>query len=198
MYDADTDASVVTIDALVEDAAVEDTIVDALAQDAPVSSDASSGCEDLFFADVFPRGNIGETASFSLGILRAEQCLQDCEPELLYVGDQGLGVRGTLVDGDSVAGYDRITLTLSQPTSLGYYVYRGENRGSDLRIYHRIEAYAGDALVLDMTVEGREYRMPPMPVADRIVWSAVGDPGEFADAYTVQSVRVCPSLSLPG
>jgi hypothetical protein len=174
------------------------TVVDAAPPDAGPQPDAgppSCGGDVFVLADVFGRGPIGEAASFELGMLRGESCLEEvCEPEPLYVGDQGLGVVGTDIGGDSFTGYGRVTLTLAQPRQLEYFVYRGQDfAGGDDRVHHRVTAFLGEQVVLDRTPEGLEYRMPTMPPADRVIWSAVGDPGEFADSVTLYQITACPT-----
>jgi hypothetical protein len=169
---------------------------DAALPDAGPQPDAgppSCGGDVFVLADVFSDGPIGQEASFELGTLRAESCLAEaCEPATLYVGDQGLGVVGSDIGGDSFTGYERVTLTLAQPRQLEYVVYRGEDfAGGDDRVHHRATAFLGEQVVLDRTPEGLEYRMPTMPPADRVVWSAVGEPGEFADSVTLYEITAC-------
>jgi hypothetical protein len=171
---------------------------DAASPDAGPQPDAgppSCGGDVFVLADVFSRGPVGQAAAFELGTLRAESCLEDvCEPATLYVGDQGLGIVGTDIGGDSFIGYERVTLTLAQPRQLEYVVHQGQDfAGGDDRVYHRVTAFLGEQVVLDRTPEGLEYRMPTMPPADRVVWSAVGDPGEFADSVTLYEITACPT-----
>jgi hypothetical protein len=163
--------------------------LDAAARDA-------AGCTQFTLSDL-PRGYIGEMALVEpLGTLTAEACLdQDCEPRRLYVGDQGLGVEGTSVDGDGVSGLERVTLRLDSPAHVGYHVYRGVNNNADLGVYHHVSAYLAGEQVLDMLIDAQEYEMAPMAAADEVVWSGAvvgADARSFADAFTLEWASVCP------
>lgn len=188
---APADAS---LDAQIADVTPVKRPPDARALDAAPTPDAV-GCVGLSFADL-PNGYLGETALVPpLGTLRGARCLgEDCEPARLYVGDQGLGIEGTLLDGDGVAGLDHVHLVLDAPARVGYRVHRGQNRNADPGIYHHVEAYLGGAQVLGMMIDAREFELE-LPLADEVVWSGVvvgTDAQSFADGVTLDWAHVCP------
>lgn len=191
--------AVVTLDGSPPDAAPPDgSPPDAGPVDAGPSPDAAA-CPRFAFADL-PPGQLGEMALLQdLGTLTAERCLgEECEPRALYASDFGLGVDGTLIDGDEIEGIERVTLRLPAPARVSYRVHQGQDYNTDLGVHHRISAYRDGEQVLDMTIEGREYDMPPMPPADVVIWSGALPPGpdpEFADGVTLEWVSACPAVA---
>lgn len=156
-------------------------------------------CPPFSFSDL-PPGAIGEMALVQdLGTLTAERCVDGtCEARQLYASDFGLGVDGTLIDGDEIEGIERVTLSLPAPARVSYRVHRGVNNDLDLGVHHRISAYRDGKQVLDMTIEGREYDMSPMPPADVVIWSGALPPGpdpEFADGVTLEWASACPTVT---
>lgn len=160
-------------------------------------------CEQTLLADL-PHGYLGEFALIDgLGTLTAWRCLgDDCDPRRLYVGDAGLGVEGSLIDGDGVTGLDRVRLRLDPPAQVGYRIHRGVNNNDNLGIHHRVVASLQGEQVLDIIIDAREYEMPPMPLADTVEWWGVivdsdGYGSGFADGFTLEWASVCEPPPAP-